>query len=36
MIASTLPVFLPHGIHHLEAWNEALCDGRWGKAVARL
>ena len=34
VIASTLPVFLPHGIHHLEAWNEALCDGRWGKAVA--
>ena len=32
VIASTLPVFLPHGIHHLEAWNEALCDGRWGRA----
>ena len=36
VIASTLPVFLPHGIHHLEAWNEALCDGRWGRAAARL
>ena len=36
VIASTLPVFLPHGIHHLEAWNEALCDGRWGRLVARL
>ena len=36
VIASTLPVFLPHGIHHLEAWNEAVCDGRWGRAVARL
>ena len=36
VIASTLPVFMPHGIHHLEAWNEAVCDGRWGTAAARL
>jgi hypothetical protein len=36
VIASTLPVFMPAGIHHLEAWNEAVCDGRWGKAAARL
>jgi hypothetical protein len=34
VLASTLPVFLPHGIHHLETWNEALCDGRWGRIVA--
>ena len=27
VIASTLPVFLPAGIHHLQAWNEALCAG---------
>jgi hypothetical protein len=36
VIASTLPVFLPDGIHHLEALNEALCEGRWGTTVARL
>ena len=30
ILATTLPVFLPHGIHHLEAWNEAICDGAWG------
>ena len=36
VIASTLPVFMPHGIHHLEAWNEAVCHGRWGKVAARL
>ena len=30
ILASTLPVFLPPGIHHLEAWNEAVCAGRWG------
>jgi hypothetical protein len=34
VIASTLPVFMPHGIHHLEAWNEAVCAGRWGSAAA--
>ena len=36
VIASTLPVFMSTGIHHLEAWNEAVCDGRWGKVAARL
>ena len=36
ILATTLPVFLPHGIHHLEAWNEAVCDGAWGSFAARL
>jgi hypothetical protein len=36
IIASTLPVFLPIGIHHLQAWNEALCTGRWGRLIASL
>jgi hypothetical protein len=36
IIASTLPVFLPTGIHHLQAWNEALCSGRWGRLAATL
>jgi PhoD-like phosphatase len=36
VIASTLPVFLPPGIHHLQAWNEALCAGRWGQLAANL
>ncbi len=36
VIASTLPVFLPTGIHHLQSWNEALCAGRWGGLVAKL
>ncbi len=36
VIASTLPVFLPTGIHHLQAWNEALCAGRWGRLAANL
>jgi hypothetical protein len=36
VIASTLPVFMPKGIHHLEAWNEAVCAGAWGGPAARL
>jgi PhoD-like phosphatase len=36
IIASTLPVFLPIGVHHLQAWNEALCTGRWGRLTAYL
>jgi hypothetical protein len=36
IVATTLPVFAPHGIHHLEAWNEAVCDGRWGSIAAWL
>jgi len=36
VLASSLPVFLPVGIHHLEAWNEAVCDGVWGGLVQRL
>jgi hypothetical protein len=36
VIASTLPVFMPKGIHHVEAWNEAVCAGAWGRRAARL
>jgi len=30
VLASTLPMLLPNGIHGLEAWNEATCRGAWG------
>jgi PhoD-like phosphatase len=36
VIASSLPAFLPPGIHHLEAWNEAICDGAWGSLIQRV
>jgi hypothetical protein len=36
VLASSVPVFLPVGIHHLEAWNEAVCDGAWGRLGQRL
>jgi len=35
LIASSLPVLLPPAIHGLEAWNEAVCDGAWGRRWAR-
>jgi PhoD-like phosphatase len=36
LIVSTLPVFMSPGVHHLEAWSEAVCDGAWGRAAAGL
>jgi hypothetical protein len=36
LIVSTLPVFMSPGVHHLEAWNEAVCSGVWGRAAAGL
>ncbi len=35
VICSSIPVLLPTGIHHVEAWNEAVADGAWGPRVAR-
>jgi hypothetical protein len=35
VLATSLPLLLPHGIHDLEAWNEAVCGGVWGKRAAR-
>ncbi len=34
LLATTVPYLLSPGFHHLEAWNERLCDGAWGKPVA--
>jgi hypothetical protein len=36
LIASSLPILLPGGEHGLEAWNEAVCDGAWGKLGSRI
>ena len=35
IIASTLPVFMTPGVDGLEAWNEAVCSGAWGRLAAR-
>jgi PhoD-like phosphatase len=36
LIGTTVPYLLSPAFHHLEAWNERLCDGAWGRPVARL
>ncbi len=35
IIGTSLPVMLGPAMHHLEAWNEAVCDGAWGRLAAR-
>ena len=35
VLATSLPLLLPYGIHALEAWNEAVCGGAWGNRLAR-
>jgi hypothetical protein len=36
LIASSVPFLLPMGLHHLEAWNEAVVAGCWGARAARV
>ena len=36
LLGTSLPFLLGGGMHYLEAWNEAVCDGAWGKAAAKL
>jgi hypothetical protein len=31
LFGSSLPFLLAPGLHHLEAWNEAVCAGAWGR-----
>jgi hypothetical protein len=35
IVGTSLPVLLGPGMHHLESWNEAVCDGAWGRLAAR-
>jgi PhoD-like phosphatase len=35
VLATSLPLLLPRGIHALEAWDEAVCGGIWGGRAAR-
>ncbi|TFC84219.1 alkaline phosphatase family protein [Cryobacterium cheniae] len=36
VVATSLPFLLPPGLHHLEAWNEAISEGAWGRLAARV
>jgi hypothetical protein len=35
-IATSLPAFVTGGLHDLQSWNEAICDGAWGRLGARF
>jgi hypothetical protein len=35
LLGSSVPVMLGPALHNLEAWNEALADGRWGRPAAK-
>ena len=36
VLATSLPLLLPRGIHDVEAWNEAICAGAWGQRLASV
>jgi hypothetical protein len=36
LIGTSLPAFVPAGIHDLQRWNERVCDGAWGRLGIRL
>ena len=36
LIGTGLPFLLPPGLHHLEAWSEAVAAGAWGKPLVRV
>jgi hypothetical protein len=36
LLGTSLPFLLAPGLHHLEAWNEAVCAGAWGRHAGAL
>ncbi|OBI78070.1 alkaline phosphatase D family protein, partial [Mycobacterium sp. E740] len=36
LFASSLPILLPYGMHHIEGWSEAVTDGAWGRRLTGL
>jgi PhoD-like phosphatase len=36
LIGTSLPVFVPGGLHDLQLWSEAICDGAWGRVGRKL
>lgn len=36
VIASSLPIMLASGFHHLQTWSERVTDGAWGPRAARI
>ncbi len=35
LVATSVPYLLPSALHHVEAWNEAVSEGVWGRRAAR-
>ena len=35
VLTTSVPVFIPDGIHDLQVWNEHVVDGAWGRWAAR-
>jgi PhoD-like phosphatase len=36
ILATSVPLLLPPGIHAMEAWSEKVCAGAWGRRFARF
>ena len=36
VVGTSLPFLLAPGLHHVEAFNEGICSGAWGRAAARV
>jgi hypothetical protein len=36
VLATSVPVNMPGGLHDVERWNERMCDGAWGRPFAWL
>ncbi|MDQ4085173.1 MAG: alkaline phosphatase family protein [Actinomycetota bacterium] len=36
LVGTSLPLLLPTGLHHVEAWSEAVAGGAWGARAARF
>ena len=36
LLGTSLPFLLAPGLHYLESWNEAVCNGAWGEPAAAL
>jgi hypothetical protein len=34
LVATSLPVFVPGALSDVQVWNEAICDGAWGRPAA--
>jgi hypothetical protein len=36
LLATSVPVVMPGGLHDLERWSELVCDGAWGRRLVGL